>query len=303
MRDVTFLETEGYYQTTKTLFREESNSENSFLFDMSYEIESINHNWSHNSSAAGGPDFNTGPTEFTQNCSDLGTNDGTTTGQDYNESPVHFSEPSTIDRSQELAPSKERCREIPKTTLKYYSKRKQRVADSDLNAEVNCRISEKDDNVIHLSPSPQGPSPGDIPKVNELNSVTNQNIGYELPYRSNRGKAPKRFIPDEWNRRSSSYSINNYVSTEHLPEKVRGFAANILAISIPERVEKTLKDEKWTEAMKAEMEALKKNHTWKLVELPKGKKTVGCKWIFSLKYNAKGDIDRYKARLVAEGYT
>jgi len=39
------------------------------------------------------------------------------------------------------------------------------------------------------------------------------------------------------------------------------------------------------------------------VELPKGKKTVGCKWIFSIKYKADGSIDRYKARLVAKGYT
>lgn len=51
------------------------------------------------------------------------------------------------------------------------------------------------------------------------------------------------------------------------------------------------------------MEALQKNKTWALVVLPKGKKTVGCKWIFSIKYKADGSIDRYKARLVAKGYT
>ena len=37
--------------------------------------------------------------------------------------------------------------------------------------------------------------------------------------------------------------------------------------------------------------------------LPKGKKTVGCKWIFSIKYKADGSIDRHKARLVAKEYT
>lgn len=37
--------------------------------------------------------------------------------------------------------------------------------------------------------------------------------------------------------------------------------------------------------------------------LPEGRKTVGCKWIFSIKYKADGSIDRYKARLVAKGYT
>ena len=37
--------------------------------------------------------------------------------------------------------------------------------------------------------------------------------------------------------------------------------------------------------------------------LPSNKKTVGCKWVFSVKYHADGSIERYKARLVAKGYT
>jgi Reverse transcriptase (RNA-dependent DNA polymerase) len=93
------------------------------------------------------------------------------------------------------------------------------------------------------------------------------------------------------------------VSIEHLPEKLKGFTVNVLAISIPKRVEEALKDKKWTETMKAEIEILEKNHTWKLVELLEGKKTVGCKWIYSIKYNANGEIEGYKVRLVVKGYT
>ena len=52
-----------------------------------------------------------------------------------------------------------------------------------------------------------------------------------------------------------------------------------------------------------EMEALKTTKTWKLVKLPIEKKTVGCKWVFSVKYDATGKVERYKARLVAKGYT
>jgi hypothetical protein len=51
------------------------------------------------------------------------------------------------------------------------------------------------------------------------------------------------------------------------------------------------------------LEALQKNKTWALVALPKGKKIVGCKWIFSIKYKADGSIDRHRVRLVARGYT
>ena len=52
-----------------------------------------------------------------------------------------------------------------------------------------------------------------------------------------------------------------------------------------------------------EMKALHKNHTWELVKLPIGKKTVGCRWVFTVKHNADGSIERYKARLVAKWYT
>ncbi|KAL4016518.1 hypothetical protein IC575_024170 [Cucumis melo] len=52
-----------------------------------------------------------------------------------------------------------------------------------------------------------------------------------------------------------------------------------------------------------EMKALEKNRTWEICALPKGHKTVGCKWVFSLKYKADGTLDRHKARLVAKGFT
>jgi hypothetical protein len=51
------------------------------------------------------------------------------------------------------------------------------------------------------------------------------------------------------------------------------------------------------------MEALQKNNTWKLIPQPEGKKTIGCKWVFSIKYKADGSIHRYKTRLVAKGFT
>jgi len=55
--------------------------------------------------------------------------------------------------------------------------------------------------------------------------------------------------------------------------------------------------------MNDEMRSLQKNQTWELVDLPQGKKPVGCRWIYTIKYKADGSIERYKARLVAKGYT
>ena len=43
--------------------------------------------------------------------------------------------------------------------------------------------------------------------------------------------------------------------------------------------------------------------TWTLTQLPKEKRTVGCKWVFSIKHKADESIERYKVRLMAKGYT
>ncbi|KAL0367919.1 UNVERIFIED_CONTAM: Retrovirus-related Pol polyprotein from transposon RE1 [Sesamum calycinum] len=58
----------------------------------------------------------------------------------------------------------------------------------------------------------------------------------------------------------------------------------------------------WEDAMSQELCALEKNNTWEVVDLPKGKKAIGSKWVLKVKLNADGSIDRYKARLVAKGY-
>ena len=52
---------------------------------------------------------------------------------------------------------------------------------------------------------------------------------------------------------------------------------------------------KWKMAMKEEMDSLEKNEIWDLVELPKDRKVVGCKWVFKLKKSVDDKIERYKA--------
>lgn len=55
--------------------------------------------------------------------------------------------------------------------------------------------------------------------------------------------------------------------------------------------------------MKKEIDALIANQTWILVDLPAGKRAITCKWVFKTKLKANGTLERYKARLVARGYT
>ena len=51
------------------------------------------------------------------------------------------------------------------------------------------------------------------------------------------------------------------------------------------------------------MSALEKNGIWEIVERLGDKRPVGCRWIYTVKYQSDGTLDRYKARLVAKGYT
>lgn len=59
----------------------------------------------------------------------------------------------------------------------------------------------------------------------------------------------------------------------------------------------------WRNAVENEYSSLIKNDTWTLCELPSNRKVISCKWVFKLKRKANGDIDKYKARLVARGFT
>ncbi|XP_047332615.1 uncharacterized mitochondrial protein AtMg00820-like [Impatiens glandulifera] len=59
----------------------------------------------------------------------------------------------------------------------------------------------------------------------------------------------------------------------------------------------------WVTTMEEEMNALKKNETWDVVLKPPDTQAVTCKWVYRIKRKADGSIDRYKSRLVAQGFS
>ena len=52
-----------------------------------------------------------------------------------------------------------------------------------------------------------------------------------------------------------------------------------------------------------EMTSMPQNKVWSLVDFPDGYRPIRCKWVFKTKHNAKGHVERYRARLVAKGYS
>jgi hypothetical protein len=55
--------------------------------------------------------------------------------------------------------------------------------------------------------------------------------------------------------------------------------------------------------MKEEVNALEQNQTWDIVPKPKDVKPISCKWVYKIKHWANGSIERYKACLVARGFS
>ena len=58
----------------------------------------------------------------------------------------------------------------------------------------------------------------------------------------------------------------------------------------------------WKEAIQSEIDSIMHNDTWELTDLPPGCKALGCKWILKRKMKVDGSIDKYKARLVIQGF-
>ncbi|KAL6321217.1 hypothetical protein AAG906_016251 [Vitis piasezkii] len=175
-----------------------------------------------------------------------------------------------------------------------------------------------------VSPHPtvsKDPSPKNILEVSSLNTpstpvLTNDaHVGYELPYRHNRGKPPDRYSPTIEDRRLK-YPIANYVSTKTLPEPLKTFSYALSSCQVPTSVEEAMKDPRWVQAMKEEMEALLKNKTRILIyiyiymDIPSGyvantKGNIVCKLqrtLYGLKQSPRAWFGRFSTAMKKYGF-
>ena len=68
------------------------------------------------------------------------------------------------------------------------------------------------------------------------------------------------------------------------------------ALSLPE-------SERWREAAQAKFDSLRDHDTWHQCELPPGRKLIGSKWVFKVKYGESGKTDRFRCRVRAQGFS
>ncbi|KAE8665979.1 tir-nbs resistance protein [Hibiscus syriacus] len=80
-------------------------------------------------------------------------------------------------------------------------------------------------------------------------------------------------------------------------------AAIIEEVTEPETFEEASKSSEWMTAMKEEIDALQQNQTCDIVPKIKDVKPISCKWVYKIKRRPDKSIERYKARLVARGFS
>ncbi|KAI5311660.1 hypothetical protein L3X38_040833 [Prunus dulcis] len=178
-----------------------------------------------------------------------------------------------------------------------------------LNHDLNQFL--QDHGIIHQRSCPYTPQQNEVTsclETDNINEISHDNFlskgiepAFQIPKRKNCGKPPVHYEADL--NAKGKYLISNYISLNRLSKSRADFMKLFADILVPNNVTEALEDPKQKEAMNKEMQALQKNGTWELVSLPHGKKTVGCMWIYTVKLKADGSVERYKARLVANGYT
>ncbi|KAG7578844.1 Zinc finger CCHC-type [Arabidopsis thaliana x Arabidopsis arenosa] len=99
----------------------------------------------------------------------------------------------------------------------------------------------------------------------------------------------------------SLYPISNYLTCEKFSTSHQVYLAALTTHVEPRSFNEAMKYEVWKNAMGSEVDALQRNHTWDLEELPPNKKALGSKWVFTIKLRSDGSIERHKARLVVLG--
>lgn len=88
----------------------------------------------------------------------------------------------------------------------------------------------------------------------------------------------------------------------HKPNPRYALVASKTIPSLPQTVAEALAHPGWRQAMLDELDSIYKNHTWVLTEATTDMNILGCRWVFTVKLNADGTLNKLKARLVAKGF-
>ncbi|KAF3772145.1 Retrovirus-related Pol polyprotein from transposon TNT 1-94 [Nymphaea thermarum] len=145
------------------------------------------------------------------------------------------------------------------------------------------------------------PNPNPTSSLDDPSHVQKQDVGREIQTEKEKEDLPIALRKGV--RSCTQHPIGNFVSYSRLSTDYKCFVSSLAVVVIPRNAIEAQGDTKWSHAMKEEIEALDRNQTWEVVDIPEAAHLVGSKWVYTVKYKPDGNIERYKARLVAKGFS
>lgn len=94
---------------------------------------------------------------------------------------------------------------------------------------------------------------------------------------------------------TTSHPLSKFLTYDRLSPSHKHFVLATSTLFEPKTFSQAISYPEWRLAMQSEISALEENNTWDLVPLPAGKHPVGCKWVYKLKLNSDGNVERCKA--------
>lgn len=98
----------------------------------------------------------------------------------------------------------------------------------------------------------------------------------------------------------SESPISNLAFTPTQPE-FQSFLSSLTRSLVPTSYKHAVFNPSWVDAMNSELETLETNDSWVVTKLPPNKRAIGCKWLYKIKHNPDGTVERHKSRLVVLG--
>lgn len=149
-------------------------------------------------------------------------------------------------------------------------------------------LGEKEDNLVSDNTNAQNITNNEDSDVNKSSSEESSS-------------EEERESPVEGRTKKKTAYLDDVVTNEEELEEELNLASSA-QVRDPLTYEEAVKCNKWKRAMEVEIEAIERNETWELTDLPKNAKKIGVKWVFKTKINEKGEVEKHKARLVVKGF-
>lgn len=100
---------------------------------------------------------------------------------------------------------------------------------------------------------------------------------------------------------TSLYPLHDFVTDDQFPQVIKHTWLQSLLLLNLKTTKRQLHRKVFRDSMICEVEALEDQHTWDITDLPPDKTAIGSQWVYKIKYNAYGTIQKYKSRVVVQG--